>query len=156
MVGELKRGKSAALLSDAGTPGLCDPGGKLARAALEKGIKITPVPGASAPAALISVAPFPCSRFVFLGYFPKKKGRVKILDEIKSHQGAPVFFFESPHRIVKTLEHLKKHLNGYDILIGRELTKVFEEVIFCRLKDCDFSADRARGEIVFALVRRDI
>lgn len=148
----LKAGKSAAYLSDAGTPNISDPGGKLVEFALKNDIAVSPIPGPSSLTTLISVAPFACSNFVFLGYFPKKKGREKIIEKIKNYD-MPVFFFESPYRIKKTLNHLKERLEGYHILIGRELTKKFEEIIFCDLNNPGLQNITEKGEFVFALVK---
>ena len=150
LIGELKSGKSAAYICDAGTPNLSDPGGKLAQAAYENKIKVSPIPGPSALTALISVAPFNCSQFIFLGFFPKKKGREKLIDQIKK-SALPVFFFESSHRIRKTLALLKNHLPDAKILIGRELTKVYEEMIWQNLADLNIDKIREEGEFVVGL-----
>jgi 16S rRNA (cytidine1402-2'-O)-methyltransferase len=144
---------SAAYVSDAGTPNLSDPGGKLVEAAIKNGIKVVPIPGASALTALISVAPFSCSNFQFLGYFPKKKGREKMVEYIRD-QNMPVFFYESPHRIQKTLFFLSERLAGYKVIIGRELTKMHEEVKILDLQDKkEFEKITERGEFALALVR---
>lgn len=150
---ELKSGKNVALVSDAGTPNLSDPGGKLVEAALASGAKVSPIPGPSSLTALISVAPFSCSQFQFLGYFPKKKGREKMAEYIKM-QDMPIFFLESPYRIQKTLHFLSERLAGYQILIGRELTKIFEDIDFFDLNKTEkFEKIKPKGEFVFALVR---
>ena len=150
IVRDLQLGQNIALLSDAGTPGLCDPGGKISKALLQAGLKFSSVPGPSALTALISLAPFDCSRFTFLGYFPKKKGRNKLIQEIAA-MDEPVFFFESPHRICKTLELISGALPCRNILIGRELTKKFEEIIYLNLGDLDVSKLTAKGEFVLAI-----
>lgn len=144
---------SAAYVSDAGTPNLSDPGGKLVEAALVAGVEVSPIPGPSSLTALISVAPFSCSQFQFLGYFPKKKGREKMTKYI-CDQDMPVFFLESPYRIQKTVDFLSQRLEGYNILIGRELTKIFEEIVFFNLnKTKKFENIKQKGEFIFALVR---
>jgi len=144
--------KTAAYVSDAGVPNLSDPGGKLVEAALERNIKVVPIPGPSALTTLISVAPFSCSSFQFLGYFPKKKGRQKMIEYIKI-QKMPVFFFESPHRIVRTLEFLAENLPGFKVLIARELTKVFEQITYSKLTKDMAAKVKPKGEFIFALVR---
>ena len=152
-IDELKGGKNIVFLTDAGTPNLSDPGGKLVEAANGVQIKISPIPGPSALTALISVAPFSCQEFVFKGYFPKKKGREKM---IKTIQGLdmPIFFFESPYRIQKTIKFLRERLPDYKILIGRELTKRFEQIIYCHLTDGKtLEKIVLKGEFVFALVK---
>lgn len=150
IVFDLRKGSSIALLSDAGTPGLCDPGGLLAESFLKEGIEFTALPGPSSLTMLISLAPYSCSTFLFMGYFPKKKGREKIISII-SELKYPIFFFESPHRIAKTLYLLQQKIPENYILIGRELTKKFEEVVFCRLSELDLSKIREQGEFVFAI-----
>jgi 16S rRNA (cytidine1402-2'-O)-methyltransferase len=155
VIDELKSGKNLAFVSDAGTPNLSDPGGKLVEAALEVGIEVSPIPGPSSLTALISVAPFSCSNFQFLGYFPKKKGREKMAEYLKN-QDMPVFFLESPYRIHKTLDLLAGRLTNHHILIGRELTKKFEQIIYASLQDKKtFETIPPKGEFVFAIVRRD-
>ena len=155
VIGELEKGRNAALVSDAGTPNLSDPGGKLVEEVLRSGMPVSPIPGPSALTSLISVAPFSCSQFLFLGYFPKKKGRQTMIKTIKASD-YPVFFYESPHRILKTLLFLQENLDDFNILIGRELTKKFEEVLFFDLKARkDLDTIRAQGEFVFSLVRKD-
>ena len=152
-ISELVSGKNIAYLTDAGTPNLSDPGGKLVEAAIEAGVKVSPIPGPSALTALISVAPFSCQNFIFLGYFPKKKGREKMVVTIRNLD-VPVFFFESPHRIKKTIDFLSERLPEHKILIGRELTKKFEEIIFCDLTDKETLEKMiSKGEFVFALVK---
>lgn len=151
---QLKKEKDVALVSDAGTPNLSDPGGKLVEEALKSGVTVSPIPGPSALTALIAVAPFACSQFTFFGYFPKKKGRQTMIKTIKESE-YPVFFYESPHRIIKTLNLLKDNLDGFNILIGRELTKKFEEIRFFDLKSQkDIDTIREQGEFVFSLVRK--
>lgn len=154
VIKQLNDGKHIALVSDAGTPNLSDPGGKLVESAIGQGIEVSPIPGPSALTALISVAPFSCSNFLFLGYFPKKKGRQTMIKTIKSSD-YPVFFYESPHRIKKTLVFLHENLDEFNILVGRELTKKFEEICFFDLKDTiEIDKIRLQGEFVFSLVRK--
>lgn len=154
VISQLKDKKDIALVSDAGTPNLSDPGGKLVEKTLKSGLPVSPIPGPSALTALISVAPFACSQFIFLGYFPKKKGRQTMIKTIKDSE-YPIFFYESPHRIVKTLNFLKENLDGFSILLGRELTKKFEEVRFFNLMEqAEIDTIREQGEFVFSLVRK--
>jgi len=150
IVFDLKNGSNIALLSDAGTPGLCDPGGILAEALFGENLEFTALPGPSSLTTLISLAPFACSNFLFMGYFPKKKGREKTISAIKTLK-FPVFFFESPHRIEKTLLLLKEKLPDRYILLGRELTKKFEESIYCRLDELAVDQIKQLGEFVFAI-----
>jgi len=147
---DLQEGKTIGLFSDAGTTGVCDPGGLLAKSLFDAGLEVSCLPGPSALTALISVAPFACSEFVFVGYFPKKKGRNKMVDRIKSLK-VPVFFFESPHRIISTLEFLKREIPESYILIGRELTKKFEQIIYRKISEIDEKELITRGEFVLAI-----
>jgi len=121
----LKEGKDIALVSDSGTPGISDPGNKLVEEVAKEGIEISPIPGPSALTALISVAGFGTDRFLFLGFLPPKNKRKKFLEKITNSE-YPVVFYESCHKILKTLEDLKG-LSG-EIVIGRELTKKFETI----------------------------
>ena len=107
IVDQLKAGKNIALVSDAGTPGICDPGNQLVAAAVKEEIKVVPIPGPSAVAAALSVAGVPTDSFIFYGFLPHKKGRQTIVGQIAENKMTSVFY-ESPHRILKTLESLVK------------------------------------------------
>lgn len=118
----------AALVTDAGTPAISDPGAELVRAVREQipGCKVLPVPGPSAITALLSVAGLPDHRFAFWGFVPQKKGRKTFLEALAA-AAMPVVFYESPHRILKTLEVLAALVPKKRMCIGREMTKHFEE-----------------------------
>jgi len=150
----LKEGKNVALVSDAGTPGISDPGSLLVskiRAELPA-VEIFAVPGASALTAAISIAGVPSSDFLFLGFLPHKKGRETLFKEISESKRA-VVFYESPHRILKTLQSLKEHLaSDRKISIARELTKIYEEVVGgtpeAVLSYFETNKEKVRGEFV--------
>lgn len=125
---ELKSGKNAAFVTDAGTPGISDPGNQLVSAALQNGICVIPIPGVSSLTALASVAGIDLGRFVFFGFPPHKKGRETFFKEVAAFV-FPVVYFESPHRLVKNLELLKALAPEKNIILGRELTKMFEEIV---------------------------
>jgi 16S rRNA (cytidine1402-2'-O)-methyltransferase len=126
VIAMLKDGKNIAYASDAGTPGVNDPGGKLVEAALKEGIPVEPIPGASALTAAISVCGFPMHDFTYVGFIPHKKGKQTELKAIADRSGATVFF-ESSHRILKTLEAFKEIVDAKRLLfVGRELTKMHE------------------------------
>jgi 16S rRNA (cytidine1402-2'-O)-methyltransferase len=155
LVEQMKPASNYCYVSDAGTPNISDPGGKLAQKALERGVNISPIPGASSLTTLISVAPFSCSQFVFMGFFPKKKGREKMINFIKNFE-MPIIFLESCHRIAKTLNFLSERLDGdgYNILLGRELTKKFEQIEYFELSDSDLiNQVIAKGEFIFILAK---
>src|SRR3990167_8331964 len=154
---ELEAGKNIALISDAGTPGISDPGVFIIQKVREWGKKVRPfvkieaVPGPSALAAAISVAGISANEFLFLGFLPHKKGRETLFKEIAASERA-VVFYESPHRILKTLESLKKFSPEKKITICRELTKIYEEVIGGTAVDLleffEKYPEKVRGEFV--------
>ncbi len=122
----LKRGEAVLYASDAGTPGVNDPGGKLVEAAFAADITVIPLPGPSALTAAISVSGFPMDEFTYVGFIPHKKGRETLFREI-ADRSTPTLCFESTHRIEKTLEALAKVLSPTRFLFcGRELTKLHE------------------------------
>ena len=127
----LKEGKNLALVSDAGTPGINDPGNYLIAKALEAlpDLKIVPIPGANAAIAALSISGFPTDRFVYLGFPPHKKGRQTFFKKINEIEDV-VVFYESKHRIVKALEELKEiaNLQARPVVVARELTKQFETI----------------------------
>lgn len=137
IVGELQSGKNIAYCTDSGTPAISDPGGELAALARKHHITVVPIPGPSAVTALLSVCGFPGTAFYFAGFLSKKDGkRKKQLQEL-SHMDV-VVLYESPYRIVKLLKAIAEVMPGADVLIGREMTKRFEEFIQC--KACDIEA----------------
>lgn len=153
LITHLKQGARIAYISDAGTPGVNDPGGKLVQAAFENEIPIEPIPGASALTAAISVCGFPMDHFRYLGFIPHKKGRASFFTEIAQEEDA-VVFFESTHRIQKTIESLKEHLDpARGIFIGRELTKMHETLYRGCIDDValKLQATSLKGEFVLIL-----
>lgn len=151
IISELVAGKKVAFVSDAGTPGISDPGNQLVEKAMENNVTVIPVPGASALTALSSVSGIDLSSFVFLGFPPHKKGRETYFKKLVSYD-LPVIYYESPHRLIKNLELLKTLAPDKNIILGRELTKMFEEVVRGNvdkiLKYFKENTDKARGEFV--------
>ena len=150
----LREGKSVALVSDAGTPGISDPGVLLVSRVREAllGVKVIAVPGASALTATVSAAGIPASEFVFLGFLPHKKGRETLFKEMAVSARVTVFY-ESVHRFMKTLASLKEHCGAErTIAVARELTKVFEETrvgaVGELLEHYESHPDTVRGEFV--------
>lgn len=125
MLGE---GKSIALITDAGTPGVSDPGNKLVERACFAGFRVSPVPGSSALTALLSVAGTNTQEFCFKGFPPHKKGRETFFRAV-ADSTIPIVYYDSPYRVVKNLELLASLMPEKRVIIGRELTKLFEEVI---------------------------
>lgn len=137
-----------ALVSDAGTPGLNDPGYLLVRAALDAGHTVSPIPGPSAPIAALVVSGLPTDRFVYLGYLPRKGGeRRRAIEEAKSLQYT-LIFFETPHRLEESLQDMEDILGDRQIAIAGELTKMYEEIYRGNLQSArqHFKDHPARGE----------
>ncbi len=127
LVGRLRGGASVALVTDAGTPGISDPGFHLVRLAREAGIRVVPVPGPSALVAALSAAGIPGDRFVFEGFLPTRAGRRLARLRALRELGRPVVLYESPYRLAATLEAIAEVFGGAEVVLARELTKQFEE-----------------------------
>ncbi len=140
-----------AFVSDAGTPGISDPGNQLVAQALSINSPVIPIPGVSALTTLVSVAGINLTQFVFLGFPPHKKGRETFFKEIKVLK-YPVIYFESPHRVIKNLTLLKKLAVAKNIILGREMTKIFEEIIRGKVENVlayfEEHKDKIKGEMV--------
>ena len=154
----LRKGKNLALICDAGTPGISDPGNQLIKAIvsqypenLERKINIVPIPGPSALTAIASVCGFAMDRFLFLGFPPAKKKRKQFFEEIMNAR-YPVIFYESPYRILKTLRELNQTDKSslLQVVVGRELTKKFETIYRGSLEQViqQISNDSVKGEFV--------
>tara|TARA_B100001989_G_scaffold236154_1_gene197886 strand:+ start:58 stop:732 length:675 start_codon:yes stop_codon:yes gene_type:complete len=128
ILSELQDGTHYALVSDAGTPGVSDPGVLLIKGAREVGVQIETIPGPSAVTAAVSLAGIPGNQFTFLGFVPQKKGRETFFKSLAEH-AQPAVFFESTHRIMKALSNLNEMYPDVTVYIGRELTKLHEEML---------------------------
>lgn len=124
----LGEGKEIALVTDAGTPGVSDPGNRLVEKVLERGFSIIPIPGVSAVATIISIAGIDMQKFSFLGFVPHKKGRQTFFHRVVASD-IPVIYYDSVHRVVKNLELLSEKNPNIRVILGRELTKMFEEIV---------------------------
>lgn len=154
---DLEEGKHIALVSDAGTPGVSDPGVMLVALARRAGVRIDAIPGASAVTAAFSIAGISGNSFAFLGFAPQKKGRQTFFKTLVDYD-MPVMFYEAPHRIMKTLESLTETFEhetipvNRKITVARELTKMFEEVVQGTpnevLRYFTHHPDKVRGEFV--------
>ena len=130
LIDELKKGKNIAIVSDAGTPGISDPGFFLVKKAIEQGLKVETVPGVSAVVTALSASGLPTDGFVFLGFLPRKTGKIKKVFEKVAGLEKTIVFYESPYRLKKTLKIITEIFSAdSDIVICRELTKKFEEFI---------------------------
>lgn len=151
IVARMAAGESFAFVSDAGTPGLSDPGNRLVAMATEAGIRVVPIPGVSAVAAIVSVAGIDMREFMFLGFPPHKKGRETFFKQVAAAE-APVIYYESVHRVVKNLELLASLAPQKNVIVGRELTKMFEEVrrgtVGEMLAYYQEHSDKVKGEFV--------
>jgi len=129
LIARLERGESIALVSDAGTPTISDPGQGLIKAAIGAGIRVEPVPGPNAAIAALAVSGLPIDSFSFLGFPPaRSKARSEWFDRVRA-VGATIVFFEAPHRIRQTLDELRREIGDCPVVVCRELTKVHEELV---------------------------
>jgi len=160
VLADLAEGKKIALVSDAGTPGVSDPGVLLVARAREGGARIDAIPGASAVTAAFSIAGLTGNQFSFLGFAPQKKGRETFFKSLATFDH-PVMFFESTHRILKTLESLVKHCGseGKTVSVARELTKMFEEFVTGTPEEMlayfSDNTEHQRGEFVIIVSEAD-
>jgi len=150
IIARLEAGERVVFVSDAGTPGISDPGSRLVARAREAGARIDAIPGASALTAALSIAGLDTTEFTFLGFLPHKKGRQTTLKKVAASD-MPVVLYESPHRILKLLKELET-LSASRVVIARELTKIHEEVVSGTpsemLTHFDAHPDTVRGEFV--------
>jgi len=149
----LKEGKDIALITDSGTPGISDPGYKIIQLARDNDIEITAIPGPSAVIAALVLSGAPSDKFIFEGYLPVKSGaRLRHLKEI-SNERRTVIFYESPHRLLKSLKDILQVLPQRDIIVARELTKKFEEIKQGKPQELLFYFEnhKPRGEFVILI-----
>ena len=151
LIERLQHGDNVALVSDAGTPTVSDPGEQLVRMALEEGIRVEPIPGPSAALAALSASGLPAGSFTFLGFPPiRSKDRKSWLDELK-HAGHTVVFFEAPHRLRATLEDIQRTVGDQSVFIARELTKVHEQLVKEPISAALERFVKPRGEFVVVI-----
>jgi len=150
----LKDGKEIALVTNAGTPTISDPGFKLVRECIKQGIKVTSLPGPFAPAVALSASGLPTDKFLFLGFLPSKLSqKINLFKNVQKSQeiiSSTIVFFESPYKLIKTLESLKSVFGDIRIVIARELTKVFEEIKNEKISSIleYYSKNEPKGEFV--------
>lgn len=146
-------GRTVALVSDAGTPGISDPGFLLVRTCVEAGIEVETLPGATALIPALVQSGFPCDRFCFEGFLPQKKGRTKRLQELAEEQRS-IIFYESPFRVVKCLEQLAEVFGAErKVSVSRELTKKFEQTVRGTIAEVleHFRTHEPKGEFVIVV-----
>ena len=154
----IEAGRDVALISDAGTPGISDPGFLLVRTCVEAGIVVETLPGASAAIPALVQSGFPCDRCCFEGFLPQKKGRQKRLTELES-ESRTIIFYESPFRVVKALEQFAEHFGAERrVAVVREITKKFEQTVRGTLAEAiaHFKSHPPKGEFVIVLAGKDL
>ncbi len=156
VLNELKDGHNVALISEAGTPLISDPGHRLVAAAIQNDIVVIPIPGPSALLAALVGSGLPTGRFLFEGFLPRKKGRQKLLQQLASEPGT-IIIYESSMRIQKTIEDIVKILGNRYIVLARELTKTYEEFIRDFARDIlkELEDRKLKGELVLLIAGSD-
>ncbi|HTL81086.1 MAG TPA: 16S rRNA (cytidine(1402)-2'-O)-methyltransferase [Bacteroidia bacterium] len=157
IVSRINSGQKIALVSDAGTPGISDPGFLLVRECVKAGVKVECLPGPTAFVPALVQSGLPCDSFVFVGFLPQKKGRQTKWKELAEEKRTMVLY-ESPFRLVKALEEMKEHFGaGRQVCVSRELTKMFEENFRGTVEEAikHFSAKTVKGEIVIVVAGND-
>jgi 16S rRNA (cytidine1402-2'-O)-methyltransferase len=153
VIEKLEKGTTMAIISDAGTPGISDPGFLLIRACIENKIPVECLPGATAFVPALLQSGIPSDRFLFEGFLPHKKGRKKKLSQL-SKENKTIILYESPHRLIKTLEDLCEYFGGETTAsLSRELTKIYDETIhgtLASIKD-HYNKKKPKGEIVIVI-----
>ena len=151
LVARLQRGESIALVSDAGTPGISDPGQRLIRDAIAAGIRVEPIPGPNAAVAALAASGFPADSFTFLGFPPTRSNdRAKWFAELRA-AGRTVVFYEAPHRIRGTLEQILTTVGDCEVVVGRELTKAHEELVRGQISVALGQLGQPRGEFTVVI-----
>lgn len=129
LIERLQKGEDVAYVADAGTPGISDPGYILVREAIAKGVRVAPVPGASALIAALSVSGLPMDSFVFLGFLPAKSAKRRLLLTSVREEERTLIFYESPRRLLSSLRDIEAVLGDRDVVVSREMTKIYEEFL---------------------------
>ncbi|MBU2470923.1 MAG: 16S rRNA (cytidine(1402)-2'-O)-methyltransferase, partial [Bacteroidetes bacterium] len=152
LIQKLKQGLSIAIVSDAGTPGISDPAYRLVRAAIDEGINIISIPGASAFISALIVSGLSTDSFVFEGFLPHKKGRKTKLEQL-AKETRTIILYESPHRLLRTLSELLTFMGDRRIVVAREITKKFEEIYRGKISNAlnNFSQKSIKGEFVLII-----
>ena len=156
IISSFKQGKTGAIISDAGTPGISDPGFSLVRACIKNGIEVECLPGPTALIPALINSGFPCEKFSFEGFLPAKKGRTKRLKEI-AVQEKTMIFYESPHRLIKTLKDFSQYFGVENqVSVSREISKKFEQTIRGTISQAiqHFEKNKPKGEFVIVLATK--
>ncbi len=155
LINKLEEGKKIALVSDAGTPVISDPGGEIVREAIKNSIKVIPVPGACAAITALVASGIDAKEFTFIGFLPQnKKNRNDKLEQIRNAEVTTILY-ESPHRLLKTLQDLKSIVENRQIVLARELTKIHEEYIIGTIEQIEQIVQPPKGEYVIVIDRTE-
>ena len=152
IIRELKSGKNVALVSDSGTPGISDPGFVLIKRAIEENITVIPIPGPTAFVCALVGSGLPMDEFVFMGFLPHKKGRKTKLKKL-SEEERTIILYESPHRLIKTLNEILEIFGDREIAVAKELTKIHEEFFRGKISEVlkKLTPDKIKGEFVIVI-----
>lgn len=155
LIKELKTGKNIGLVSDAGTPGICDPGEEIIKKCIEESIKVLPIPGACAMINALITSGISTKEFIFLGFLPlNKKSRKEKLEEIKN-ANKTIILYEAPHKLKNTLNDLSDILQSREVVLARELTKIHEEYIRGTVKELMEKTDNLKGEMILIIEKNN-
>lgn len=151
LINKLLEGKNIALVSDAGTPIISDPGGEIVKSAIKNNIKVTPVPGACAAITALIASGIDAKEFTFIGFLPQnKKNRKEKLEQIKNAEITTILY-EAPHKLLQTLQDLKQVLENRKIVLARELTKIHEEYVTGTIEEIEKIIETPKGEYVIII-----
>ena len=151
LINKLKEGLNIAVVSDAGTPGISDPGEVIAKKAIEEGIEVIPIPGACAAISALIASGLDTKEFAFYGFLPlNKKLRKEKLEELKNETKTSIIY-EAPHKIKDTLNDLKEFLESREVVLAREITKIHEEFIRGKIEDIIIKAENLKGEMILLI-----
>jgi 16S rRNA (cytidine1402-2'-O)-methyltransferase len=157
LIEALEEGRSVAVVTDAGTPGISDPASAIVRAAIEKNIPVVPIPGATAAISALIASGLSTRRFAFEGFIPQKKGRKTFLESLKNEERT-IIIYESPHRLVKTVQDLRTYFGERRAVVCREVTKFYEEFLRGTLTEIDellAKKSSIKGECVIVIEGKD-
>ncbi len=155
LIEKLKEGLDIALVSDAGTPGICDPGEAIIKKCIEEQIEVIPIPGACAMINALIASGIDTKEFIFLGFLPlNKKTRKEKLEQIKASKKT-IILYEAPHKLLSTLKDLKEILENRQVVLARELTKIHEEFIRGNIEEIIKVSENLKGEMVLIIEKND-
>ena len=153
LLAKLREGNHIALVSDAGTPGISDPGFRLIQSAIQEGVSVIPIPGPSAVITALSISGLPTDAFLFKGFLPHKSKKRRDLLQQMEEARETLIFYESPHRISETLKDIHEILGDREMVLTRELTKVYEEILRGKVSEIQFQIGerKLKGEITLVI-----